>query len=300
MKAMPRTLASPGLAALLALALSACSSSTGAGADMAQNPLIDARPYRSVVPTGYDPKTPTPLLLLLHGYSATGLAEDIYLGLGAAVNRRGFLYAYPDGTVDKVGNHFWNATDACCNFFGSTVDDVAYLNAVVDDMSAKYNVDPKRIYVAGHSNGGFMAHRLACDSAGRFAAAMALAGDVWLDPGKCNPSQPVALLQVHGDADESILYLGGSTGLGATYPSAPASVGTWAQKNHCSAAATPGAPMTLDSSLPANQTAVDRYTACATGGAAELWTIHGGTHVPTFVAGWADTLYDWLSAHARQ
>jgi polyhydroxybutyrate depolymerase len=266
---------------------------------MAANPLVVARPYTSVVPAGYDPQKPTPLLLLLHGYSSQGILEDAYFGLSSIVDQRGFLYAYPDGTVDQVGLHFWNADDACCNFFGSTVDDVAYLNAVVDDMSARYNVDPRRIFVAGHSNGGFMAHRLACDSAGRFAAAMALAGDVWLDASKCNPSQPIAILQVHGDADQSILYGGGTNGLGKPYPSAHDSVATWAQKNHCSTTTTPGAPMTLDGHLPRDQTAVDRYTGCAPGGAAELWTIHGGTHVPIFVAGWANILYDWLSAHAR-
>ena len=134
------------------------------------NPLIDARPYDFQVPGNYDPSKPMPLVILLHGYSVTGFLEDAVFGLGRIADAKGFLFAYPNGTKDKGGNHFWNATDACCNFDGSTVDDVTYLDAVIDDMSARYNVDSKRVYVTGHSNGGYMAHRYACDRASRVAA----------------------------------------------------------------------------------------------------------------------------------
>src|SRR5205814_3467937 len=114
------------------------------------------------VPPGYDATKPTPLLILLHGYTASGAQQEMYFKLGPVANAQGFLYAIPDGTVDGAGNRFWNATDACCNYFGSAVDDVAYLGAIMDDVGTRYNVDPKPIFVVGHSNGGFMAHRLAC------------------------------------------------------------------------------------------------------------------------------------------
>ena len=95
--------------------------------------------------------------------------------LGDAAERRGVITAYPDGTTDSTGSQFWNATDACCNFDGSSVDDSKYLVGVVAAIKAHVAVDPKRIYVMGHSNGGFMSYRTACDHADVFAAIISLA-----------------------------------------------------------------------------------------------------------------------------
>src|SRR2546426_27604 len=74
-----------------------------------------------------------------------------------------FIYAYPDGLTDVLGQRFWNATDACCDIYNKPTDDVYFATAVLADVQSSWSVDPKRIYVFGHSNGGFMAHRLACD-----------------------------------------------------------------------------------------------------------------------------------------
>lgn len=253
------------------------------------------RPYGLDVPAGLDRATPAPLLVLLHGYGASGLLEDQYFGFPQLADDRGVLVAYPDGTVDSKGNRFWNATDACCNFDGSAVDDVAYLDAVVDDVEAHYPVDPAQVYVVGHSNGAFMAHRLACDRATRYAAVVAFAGDVWKDPARCAPAGPIAVLQVHGDLDAVIPYAGNRT-----MPSAPESIATWAAKNACTGMLAPtGQTFDLVPALPGAETSPAAY-ACAHG-AAELWTIHGGTHVPFFkVPDWGNHVFDWLSAHRRR
>ena len=58
---------------------------------------------------------------------------------------RGFVLVAPDGTLDRTGQRFWNATDACCNFFGDSVDDVAYLHGLVREVAAAYHVDSRRI-----------------------------------------------------------------------------------------------------------------------------------------------------------
>ncbi|HEX7601675.1 MAG TPA: PHB depolymerase family esterase [Polyangiaceae bacterium] len=261
--------------------------------------LVAARPFNLKVPTGYDKSKPTPLVVLLHGYTASGATQEAYFQFAPVADAKTFLYATPDGTQDKVGNRFWNATDACCNLDGSPVDDVAYINAVIDDVEKKYNVDTKRIFLVGHSNGAFMAHRLACDSAPRIAAIAALAGDVWADGTKCNPQNPVAILQIHGTADAVIAYAGGKNGNLAVYPSAPASVATWAAKNGCASTATPGAPLDLDSVLLGSETTTVDYTGCQSGGAAFLWTIQGGTHLPTLQGSFATTVYGFLAAHPK-
>jgi polyhydroxybutyrate depolymerase len=263
--------------------------------------LVAARPYAVHVPTGYDAGRPTPLVVLLHGYSWSGAFQDGYFKLSDEADAKGFLLALPDGTVDGTGKRFWNADDACCDFLATGVDDVAYLSAILDDMEARYNVDRKRVFLVGHSNGAFMAHRAACDLAPRIAAIAALAGVVWKDPSKCNPSEPVAILHVHGDLDSTVLYAGGSFFQGTpAYPGAVATTQTWATKNGC---ATPSVPSQqgydLDSLLAGNETRVDVYPGCK-GGAVELWTIQGGIHVPNLrTPAWGDALWGFLSAHPK-
>ncbi len=256
------------------------------------NPLVVARPYDSKVPTGYDAKQPTPLVILLHGYGASGVLQDAYFGLGRLVDQKGFLYAYPDGTLDAKGLRFWNATDACCDFQHTQVDDVAYLDAVISDMSAQYNVDPKRIFLTGHSNGGYMSHRYACDRSDHIAAFVALAGDNWKDETRCKPTSKVAVLQVHGDADGSVPYNGDQNS-----PSAHESVASWARYNGCAPTTdTTGKAIDL---VSGNQTTPERFTGCQ-GGAAELWTIHGGSHIPSVKQPqWAEAIWDWFVAHPK-
>jgi polyhydroxybutyrate depolymerase len=264
------------------------------------SPLIAARPYAVTQPSKYDPNVPTPLVVLLHGYTYTAKVQDDYFKVSALAEKKTFLVALPEGTKDSLKNQFWNAGDACCDFYKSGVDDVAYLHAVIDDMKARFNVDPKRVYVVGHSNGGFMAHRLACDLADDIAGIVSLAGAVDSDPTKCNPSSPVSVLEVHGDADGTVAYGGGSLIAGLPpYPSARTTIATWAGKNGCDGMLTPsGEKLDLESGIPGDETTVARY-ACAKG-AAELWTIAGGTHVPSFQPTWAERFYAFLEAHPKR
>lgn len=260
--------------------------------DLAKDPRLADRPYQWRVPKSYDPTRPTPLVLLLHGRAVDGPIEELYFQLGQLVDSRGFLYAYPNGKKDLLGLSFWNATDDCCDTFHSGVDDVGYLSAVIGDMSARYNVDPKRIFIIGHSNGGYMAHRLACDRADLIAAFVSLAGDNWKDLKHCRPAEPMAMLQIHGDADTQVPYLGT-----ATAPSAHDSVAGWAQLDGCSTSTDTTTPAPdIVRGLPLTR---ERWLGCPAG-AAELWTIKGGGHIPPLKQPqWPVALWDYLSAHAK-
>jgi polyhydroxybutyrate depolymerase len=258
------------------------------------NALVTARPYDYDQPAGYDASKPYPLIVLVHGFGANGFVQDALFGFNQLADDRGVFVAHPDGTLNSGGSRFWNATDACCDEENSGVDDVAYLNAVVDDMEANFNIDKKRVFFVGHSNGAFMSHRMACDAAARVAAIVALAGDVWQDASKCNPSEPVAVAQVHGDADTLVPY----DGMGLM-PSAKQSVATWAQKNGCTGDLTDtGRTLDIDYHLAGAETSIATYACNA--GAAELWTIHGGVHVPSFVIpDWGNDVFDWLMQHPK-
>jgi polyhydroxybutyrate depolymerase len=257
------------------------------------------RPYGLKVPAGYDGRAPVPLVLLLHGYTANGTTQANYFGLPALADREGFLLAYPDGTRDRLGNRFWNATDACCDFFHSGVDDVAYLDAVIDDIAAKYPVDPARVFVAGHSNGAFMAHRYACDRADRVAAIVTLAGMQWKDQSHCQAGSPVSVLHVHGRNDETIKYDGGYTPA-AAYPGAVETAGDWAASDACSGElAATGRKLDLDRTVAGDETAEQAYSGCPAGVGIGLWTIEGGGHVPAFNENWAEGIWSFMTTHPK-
>ena len=185
------------------------------------------------VPPTYDPSAPAPLVMLLHGYGGTGEGLSDYLELPTWSDRLGFLLVAPDGTVDQDGYPFWNATDACCDFFGSGVDDSGYLRAVIEAIIAELSVDTERVYLLGYSNGGFMVYRMACDHADIIASVASLAGATYFDPADCTPSAPVRTLHIHGTDDGNVGYEGGAL-LDVPYPGAVASIEQWATYNQCS------------------------------------------------------------------
>ena len=278
----------------------------------ATNALVAARPYRLLAPSTLDPRKTYPLVLVLHGWGGTSQHVERYYQLGPLVEERGFLIAYPEGTEETHPRHiwgghrrFWNATDACCNFYGAGVDDVVYLDAVIDDVSAHYRVDAKRVFVMGLSNGGYMSHRYACDRANRVAAIVSQAGAMWADTTRCKPSEPVAVLQIHGADDEVVPYDGedNSARGGSRLPSAHQSASVWAAFDNCDATPdTSGPPRDLveagfRTDAAEAETTTERWTGCR---GVELWTMRGAGHVPRpHQPLWGRTIYDWLASHPK-
>ena len=247
------------------------------------------------VPDAPAPPEGRPLIVLLHGYGASGFFQELYLQLSGLAAERGFLYATPDGTLNPEGKRFWNATDACCDFYGSGVDDVGYLTGLIDAIDARFGVDPRRVHLFGHSNGGFMAYRMACSAAGRLTSAVSLAGATYFDPADCSPSRPVRILQIHGSDDETILY-GGGILVATPYPGAEQDALTWAAYDGCLDQATTGAPFDAEATIAGDETEVASWSVGCRGPGAGLWTIVGGAHVPSFTATFRQRILDWFEA----
>lgn len=250
------------------------------------------------VPPGLDATKPAPLVILLHGFGASGLVQELVFRLEPESDKHKFLYAHPDGTVDAEGKRFWNATDACCDFGNTMVDDVTYLSNLVKEIGEHHPVDPKRVFFTGHSNGGFMSHRLACERPDLIAAVASLAGSTYLDPTKCKAAQPVSVLQIHGTNDDTVLYAGEmKDGIG--YPSAENTVASWAGKNGCEASPAQAPAIDIDAVLEGNETLVTLHNNCQPGGAAELWTMQNASHVPGLGPNFAPAVVNWLFSHAK-
>jgi len=149
------------------------------------------------------------LLLLLHGGAGSGdrLARHLRAQVDRLLRARGWVVAFPDG----VG-HSWNDgrhdVDATAHREG--VDDVGYLRALARDLVRRLQLDPTRVYVAGISNGGFMAQRLACEASDTFAGAVAVTAQLSVDlAATCRPARPIAVAWINGTGDPIVPYQGG-------------------------------------------------------------------------------------------
>lgn len=297
---------------LFALALlpgcpSSSPSDAGADADLDAGPTDrtvgpDERPARLVVPRDHDGVTPRPLVVLLHGYGASGRVQDAYFGLSSLARERGLYLLLPDGTLDTGGSRFWNSGGACCDFGATMVDDVGYLTALLDEVEAAVPVDPDRVYFVGHSNGGFMSYRMACELNDRVAAIAVLAGSDYPTDDGCVPVGEVpSVLHLHGTADETIAYEGGRLGT-IDYPAATDVVERWAGRMGCDVAMpTPGARLDLLTDVAGDETLPTRWeTGCAAGRTVALYTMEGAGHIPSLARPlFTDTMVDWLLEHPR-
>jgi polyhydroxybutyrate depolymerase len=253
---------------------------------------VGGRPVTVHVPGSYDPARPAPLVILLHGYGSDRAEQEGYLRLTPESDRRGFVYVYPDGSANGQGDRFWNATDACCAFAGPEPDDSRYLSELITTIQGAYRIG--RVALIGHSNGGFMAFRMACDHAGQIDAIASLNGATWKDPAQCRPSEPVDVLAIHGTADETVAFGGGGLGR-ARYPSAADTVAQWRDLNRCPGAVRDAPALDLVTALPGAETSVRTAgRACAGGSEVRAWTIDGGTHIPGFGPEFAPAVVDFL------
>ena len=253
-----------------------------------------------VVPSDYSDDKAAALVVLLHGYTSSGTGQESYFKIGVLADEYGFLFVAPNGDKEASGdqNRFWNASKACCNFQRSEVDDSAYVLAIIDDIKSRYNIDDKRVYLIGHSNGGFMSYRAAYDHSGTIAAIVSLAGAAStadLPP----PPNSVHILQIHGTDDSTIAYAGDQI-VGNVYPGAVESVERWAAYNGCDVERIKGGRIDLEATLDGDETNVIHYAkGCRAGGSSELWTIEGGSHIPAVSDGFNRRVIEWLMAHPK-
>lgn len=215
-----------------------------------------SRSYDLFVPTTYDPTALAPLVLNFHGLLGWPSQQADFSQFNLTAEGHGMLVAYPEG----IGQSF-NAGVCCGEASSSNVDDVGFARALVADVALKMCVDPKRVYATGMSNGGHMAHRLACEAADVFAATSSVAGVLSL-AGPCTPSRPISITQYHGTADTIVQYDG--------FPNVPDMMAAWAARNGCSAVA--------ETTFDQGDTLCQTWPGCNAGVEVSLCTIEGGGH----------------------
>lgn len=258
-------------------------------------PVGGERPARVVVPSDWRADTLYPVVVLLHGYSANSNVQNLYFRIETLVDELQFVLVLPEGTEDAAGNQFWNATNACCDFNGSAPDDSAYLAELLDEVLDRHSGDPSRAYFFGHSNGGFMSYRMACDHAEKIAAIASLAGSTWLEPEDCSPSEPVGVAQMHGTLDATVPYVGAAN----LYPGAEDAVAQWRAFGSCSDAELDAGRHDFDNAVLGDETEITRWEGCESDVAIELWRMENSGHIPTLDATFTRRVLEFLFAHQK-
>jgi len=190
------------------------------------------RTYLVHVPKKYDPKTPTPVVLALHGAAMDGSMMVWFSGLNKKADDSGFIVVYPSGT--GVGPfRTWNAGGFSGKMAEGKADDVAFIGKLLDDLGTVVTVDEKRVYACGMSNGGMMCYRLAAELSDRIAAIAPVAGTIAIEESK--PKRAVPVIHFHGSKDGIVPFemAKGKSPSFMKLKGVEESVQTWVKLNSC-------------------------------------------------------------------
>lgn len=234
------------------------------------------RTYRLHVPAGVAPSSGWPLLIALHGGVGSAKQFEQASGFSSLADTHRFAVAYPDGVgagrqEDRLRT--WNGGYCCGSAVRNNVDDVEFIRRVVRAVKADFTIDPNLVAAAGHSNGGIMAYRLACELSDVIVAIGVQSGSLGVD--RCTPSKPVSVIHIHGTADENHPIDGGrgTNGIsGVTFRSAIDGVEAFATAEHLTRAE-------RDEASPTNpEVLITRWGPDRAGTEVELMKVTGATH----------------------
>lgn len=260
------------------LATQACTSNTihtgleGVTSEQKMYVAGTLRTYRLHIPAHYDTIRRAPLVIVLHGHGESAANFEKYTGMSEKADREGFIAVYPQAQGDPSDWH--TAIDG-----PRRRDDIAFVRDIINLLERTYRIDHRRVYAAGHSNGGIMTYRLASTLSDKLAAVGVTAGSIGMvdehgDTLRIGPpAHPVSVIHFHGLADPSVPYHGGPESDGPdNIVSVKNTISFWVSADRCN-------PTPASRSISADKNVIiETYTPCAKGTAVTLYTIIDGTH----------------------
>ena len=243
---------------------------------------MQPRTYYLNVPSTYSASNSTPLLLALH--SRTSTAKTIFtdsqiLSWAESMN---FIVAGLNGAVYEDASS-WNAGICCANATTYEENDMLFVSTVLGHVTANHSIDKSRVWVMGHSNGGMMAYRLACDLSEKITAIAVVTGAL-MDP-TCTPTKPVSIFHIHGNLDPTVPFHGGGK---FETPSIFHTVQDMAYRNSCA-----GSPKESSTAIE------ERYIwQCTNGVETQLVNYQEQSHA--WVNGYTEEILRFLFAHPRK
>jgi len=229
------------------------------------------RDYLVTRPDNLRPDSVYPLLIFLHGAGGTGAGLQRWINPDSATVAAGFIAVYPEGLDSS-----WEVGCGPCTSAGTQgVDDILFINTLIDRLSDSLPVDGSRIYLAGHSLGAQFVHYYACKSS-RPPAAIAAVSGLWLrrTAVACPDNRDVSVLMIHGDQDPVLPWEGPRRDITAL--SMPEALERWSDLLECR----PGPEVIEIPDSTGDGTSVQRTTVsgCRAGTRLELHRIRGGGH----------------------
>lgn len=190
-----------------------------------------SRSYVLNLPPGYYESSGLSLVIAMHGGGGSASQFETTSKLTEKANASGFVVVYPEGT--GVINT-WNAGTCCGSAVTNNINDVKFISQLIDKLIDSYKINPKKVYATGHSNGGMMSYRLACELSNKIAA-IAPNGSTMVVTQACNPSRAVPVLHMHSKLDQHVVYTGGyGNGISGVYcPPLDSVMNVWSLKNNC-------------------------------------------------------------------
>lgn len=165
--------------------------------------------YLIYIPQSLDEED-APVLFALHGYGSSAVTHKSYTGYEQLAEENKFIVVYPQGykleSLLVNSSSHWNVGAWT---IASDIDDVGFIDTIIDLVVNKEQVIESRIYSSGMSNGGFMSYHLACNLSRKIAAIASVTGSMSKETlADCAPNHPTAILQIHGLQDLVVPYSG--------------------------------------------------------------------------------------------
>ena len=196
------------------------------------------RTYLLNLPPTYYDGAGFSLVIAMHGGGGEAIQFESSSKLTEKANAAGFIVVYPEGvkSTGLLKVRTWNAGQCCDYAVNNNIDDVNFISKLIDELTAKYKINPRKVFATGHSNGGMMSYRLACELSGKIAA-IAPNACTMVVTRPCQSSRPVPVLHMHSERDKNIPYQGGyGDGPGTTnlvLPSLDSVFNVWSTLNSC-------------------------------------------------------------------
>ncbi len=229
------------------------------------------RTYLIHLPTGYTGNTDLPLIIAMHGGFGNAYNMQDQSQLSVKADAENFIVVYPEGLEGGLlGISSWNAGWCCGWASNNNIDDVGFIDALLDRLVSDFAIDTNRIYATGISNGGFMAYRLACELSDRIAAIAPVAASMSMT--SCMPQRPVPIISFHSYLDTNVPYGGGvGSGPSGHYNSPQDSIlNVWSAMNVCS--------ITNDTIINNSQFMHRKWSDCDCGTEIEQYVTQDGGH----------------------
>jgi polyhydroxybutyrate depolymerase len=266
------------------------------------------RTYILHVPPSYDGSKPLPLVFILHGFGGNAMSMVKLTGMSDKADQENFFVAYLNGTEassadNSVSGQAWNS--GLTPELNMTVDDVEFVRELAAKLETQLNVDAKRIYAAGFSNGAFMSHRLGAELPNLLAGVAVVEGTIGIQKSDGtfamipNAAGPISIVIIHGKLDTNVEYDGGQAtkGAGKIFAKSVAdAVAFWTSADGCT-----GSPQ--QQTRPDGNVIKQDYISCSEGTEVQFFTVVNGVHEWPTLQGHTkfsatDAIWAFFSQHA--